>query len=213
MIDRSLTIDDRADNHGEPAHAADLHTESLQQRVHRLEDAVAALQDTHIMEDRVTERVLGKVSRAKDLEGTGIVEAERRTAPPATVAHPSIAQPVATAAPSVTARTAWVAVEVFRDIRTGVAMFFDPRYRVSWGAYFAMLLLFYVLVSHWLWSLWAGIPLLGLVSVPLGFPVVGAILDKALGLVFALFAFTRLAREMRRYQAAIAGQATRYSSY
>jgi hypothetical protein len=215
MIDRSLTIEDPANNHGDPPnHLA----ESLEQRIHRLEDAVAALQDTQIMEERIMERVIGKVRTKKDVDGTGIVEAERRTAAPRTPVPQAVATPVPPApsppppAPSVAGKRSWVIIEVFRDIRTGLGMFFDPRYRASWSAYISLMILAYVLVSHWLWSLWAGVPLLGLLSVPIGIPVVGAILDKAVGLVFALFAFKCLAREMHRYKEAISGRPT-YSRY
>jgi hypothetical protein len=214
MIERSLTIEDPASTHGEPpAEPPDHLAESLEQRVHRLEDAVAALQDTQIMEERITERVLGRVGRKKELDGAGIVEAERRTAPPLPSAPPAAAPPPPLPAPEITPRPGWVIVEVFRDIRTGLGMFFDARYRVSWGAYFSLLILIYVLVSHWLWSLWAGIPLFGLLAGPLSVAVLGPILDKALGLFLALFAFKCLAREMRRYKEAIAGRPTTYSRY
>ncbi len=36
--------------------------ESLEQRVHRLEDAVAAMQDTRLLEERVAERVKERVN-------------------------------------------------------------------------------------------------------------------------------------------------------
>jgi hypothetical protein len=216
MIERSLTIEDPAPHRGEPppADGPDHLAESLEQRVHRLEDAVAALQDTQIMEERITERVLGKVSHRKQVDGTGIVEAERRTAPIPTPVPQATLPPVPpTPAPVLSTKPSWVVVEAFRDIRMAVAMFFDSRHRVSWGAYFALAILAYVLVSDWLWALWAGVPLLGLLSGVLSLKVIGPILDKALGLLFALFAFKRLARETRRYKESIAGQSATYSRY
>ena len=44
----------------EPEHAV---TESVEQRLRRLEDAVAALQDTAVMEDRVAARVVRQIDR------------------------------------------------------------------------------------------------------------------------------------------------------
>src|SRR5262245_22596491 len=42
---------------------------ALEGRVHRLEEAVAALQDTHLMEERIVEKLRGEALRGEALHG------------------------------------------------------------------------------------------------------------------------------------------------
>jgi hypothetical protein len=212
MIDRGAMIDDAAAGHGEPPMDVPGHApESLEQRVHRLEDAVAALQDTQLMEERITERVMDRVHGREAPAPTAVTAALRRTPEPAPESNPSAPEPTPepSAAPA-SVRRSWLIVEVFRELKTMIGMFFDTRYRVSWSALFALMLLAYVLVSQWLWTLWAGIPVLGFVSTVMNIGFVGTILDKAVDLIFALFAYKTLSREMVRYRAAIAGPASNH---
>jgi hypothetical protein len=204
MLDRAAMIDDPA------ASPRDGHApESLEQRVHRLEDAVAALQDTQLMEERITERVVGRLHRPDGPAHTGIVDAERRTPTPAVNAGATLPEPAAdsSAAPL---RRPWLIVEVFREIRIMIGMFFDSRYRVSWSAVFALMLLAYILVSQWLWTLVGGVPVIGVLTTAMNLGFVGQILDKAVDLILALFAYKTLSREMARYRAALAGPAAHY---
>jgi hypothetical protein len=166
-------------------------SETLEQRVHRLEDAVAALQDTHLMEERITDRLAHRLSRDHTADSTGIRDAERRTSPPAS--RPSSPAPEAVAVPvsSFAAKSSWMLVEVLSELRAMVAMFFDTRFRVGWGAYLSVLVLVFVLISGWI------LPLSHL-------PVVGEPLDKAIGLILALFAYRRLHREVNRYREMLA---------
>jgi hypothetical protein len=110
---------------------------------------------------------------------------------------------VETPPPSVAPRPPWAIVEVVRDVRTAFAMFFDSRYRTSWSAFFALMLLAYVLVSHYLWALWAAVPFFGVLSGVMQITFIGPLLDKAIGLLLALYAFKILGREMARYREAI----------
>jgi hypothetical protein len=201
MAKRRTAIDEpEAAGAGPHADGSDHSGETLEQRVHRLEDAVAALQDTHIMEERITEQVIGRVGRPAGPAATGIIDANQ---------HPAAAQapdgtapaeaPAAAPAPEPPPRS-WAFVETFRDIRTAFRMFFDHRYRASWSAYLALMILAYVLVSQWLWTLWGVVPLIGLLAGPMHLTFIGTILDKAVGLVLALFAFKLLHRELRRYR-------------
>ena len=195
MIDRGAMVDDPGSLPGEPHNTNGPHHsgETLEQRVHRLEDAVAALQDTQIMEDRVCERVMGKMGRILPPDAAGIIEAERRGYPPAGDAPPAEEPPPGSPPlPPAVTRSAWLVVEVFRELRTIIRMFFDPRFRVSWSAVFALMILAAILVSQWLPQPWMIIP------------VIGPVLDKVVGLILALFAYKILSREMRRYQEAVA---------
>ncbi len=201
MIDHEAMIADPA---GEaPPENHDHAAETLEQRVHRLEDAVAALQDMQLVEERITERVIDRMQHKPAPASTGIIDAGRH--PPAAAADPprTEAPRNPTPAPAAAPRRAWLLVEVFREMRTLVGMFFDSRYRVSWSAFFALMVLAYILVSHYLWKLWLAVPVLGLLSIPMDFPFIGPLLDKAVDLVLALFAYKTLSREMARYKEAI----------
>jgi hypothetical protein len=216
MTNRGAMIDDPAAGSGEMrADMADCTPESLEQRVHRLEDAVAALQDTHFMEERITDRVMDRLHHQQELPATGVIAAERRTRAPARDAALPDMEATTEPRPAHQAprRRPWVIMEVFRELKTMIGMFFDTRYRVSWSAYFALMVLAYVLVSTWLWTLWAGIPVLGLLSGVMKVEFVGGILDKAVDLILALFAYKILSREVFRYRAAVAGPTANDPSY
>jgi hypothetical protein len=188
MIDRGPMIEDPATPPEEPPRGLPKRTsESLEQRVDRLEDAVAALQDTHLMEERIMDRVVHRLNRDHAGDSIGIVDAERRTSPPPRESEESSPEAPPRPVPSVAAKPAWLFVETLAELRAMVAMFFDTRFRVGWGAYFSVLVLAFVLVSSWL------LPFSHL-------PVVGGPLDKAVGLILALFAYKRLHREVTRYR-------------
>jgi hypothetical protein len=178
--------------------------ESLEQRVHRLEDAVAALQDTQLIEERVTERVVGRMHQKPVSASTGIIDAQR-LAHASTGPALSAGSEVAGESRPVNTRRSWVIVEGLRELRTMFRMFFDSRYRVSWSAFFALMVLAYILVSKWLWSLWGAVPILGLLTGPMHLTFIGEILDKSVDLILALFAYKTLSREMRRYRETISG--------
>jgi hypothetical protein len=214
MVDRNAMIDDPATGQGEvPADGQSL-PETLEQRVHRLEDAVAALQDTKLIEERVAERVMGRMNRKRSKSSTAIVNAERLAQTPAGpgLAPGGEAHADAQAIPSLNAKRPWLIVEVCHELRTMFRMFFDPRYRVSWSAFFALMVLAYILVSKWLWSLWGAVPILGLLTEPMHLTFIGEILDKTVDLILALFAYKTLSREMRRYREAISGQSSPYEN-
>jgi hypothetical protein len=165
--------------------------ETLEQRVHRLEDAVAALQDTQVIEERIIDRVVVRLNQEPMANTTHIKGAERRTPRPA--ANPPAADraPPAQPVPTLTMQSSWLVLEILSELRAMVRMFFDIRFRVGWGAYLAVLVIAFILVSGWL------MPLAGL-------PIVGAPLDKVVDLLLALFAYKRLHREVTRYREVMA---------
>jgi hypothetical protein len=205
MVDRNAMIDEAAGVHAEAADNGHYPQETLEQRVHRLEDAVAALQDMQLVEERITERVLERVHAKPDSLSTGIVDAQQ-------LAHPSTGpallagSEMAADSPrvrNISGGRSWVIVEAFRELRIMFRMFFDSRYRVSWSAFFALMVLAYILVSKWLWSLWGAVPILGMLTGPMHLTFIGEILDKAVDLILALLAYKTLSREMRRYRETI----------
>jgi hypothetical protein len=202
MAKRRGVVDEPGPSVGETTgNGLDQAGENLEQRVHRLEDAVAALQDTHTMEERITERILGRVAGPAGNETTGIFDADQHPHQPASpdthTPEPSPVTPPAATGPN---QQPWVILGTLREIRTTFRMFFDHRYRASWSAYFALMILAYVLVSQWLWSLWGVIPFIGLLAGPMHVTFIGTILDKAVDLVLALYAFKVLHRELLRYR-------------
>jgi hypothetical protein len=108
---------------------------SLEQRVQRLEEAVAALQESKPVE----------VPQVK----AGSPPLEDRPPPP----RPD---PPISAAP---VRPAWLLVDIINEARCMVRMFFDIHYRMAWYTRIAVVLvLVMILVSH-LWLGW--VPFLG----------------------------------------------------
>jgi hypothetical protein len=176
--------------------------EDLEQRVHRLEDAVAALQDTRGVEDRVVERVSRRLNRkatqaAADATG-GLANATRQLLPAAVDAirnqadHAEAhAQASASAAPP---HPPWILTEAYADARAMVRMYFDPRYRASWMARAIPLILLAAIVTSWIW-----LPGTMIIYSPLM-----TIIDKIVDLVLAFLAFKILSREVHRYRQTIA---------
>src|SRR5262249_32160740 len=156
-------VDDPAAAHEElPRDVPDRTAETLEQRVHRLEDAVAALQDTHLMEDRIIDRVVHRLNRGPAKDATGIVDAERRTTAPPPSPHGPAPEPPAAGLPqpSLSVKPGWLFVEVFSELRAMIGMFFDYRFRPAWGAYVSIIVIIAVLVSHW-WLPLSNVPVVG----------------------------------------------------
>ncbi len=164
--------------------------EAIEQRVHRLEDAVAALQDTSQLEDRLTERVTERIRHSAPVaqEPAGaIVEAHRPFVPRALAWVRSQTTPAGGAASAV--RQSWLLVDAVTEARAMFHMFVDPRYRMGWGARgLSVGLLVLILLSYWV------IPGTGL-------PLVGYFLNKVLDLILAFILYKILSRESRRYRA------------
>src|SRR6059058_2421422 len=141
--------------------------EALEQRVRRLEDAVAAIQDTQIMEDRVVERVVQRVEHApfaplREAPGL-IVGAARMLMPKMIDAVPGDGTAAAVAdgaAPAADpAQTPWLVVGVLRELRWMLRMLTDYRYRMSWTGRIVLVAAISIGVLSWL--LLSGLPLLG----------------------------------------------------
>jgi hypothetical protein len=162
--------------------------EAIEQRVHRLEDAVAALQDTSQLEDRLTERVTERIRHSAPVaqEPAGaIVEAHQPFVPRA-LAWVRSQAPAGGAAAAV--RHSWLLVDAVTEARAMFHMFVDPRYRMGWGVRgLTAGLLVLIMLTGW-------IPGTGL-------PLVGFLLNKVLDLILAFILYKILSRESRRYRA------------
>jgi hypothetical protein len=153
--------------------------EALEQRVHCLESAVAAFQDTRQLEDRLVERVLVRLPPPAEKPSAITLDMRRATLP---AARPAVTR----TDPNV---QTWLPLEIFQDARAILRMFFDYRYRTSrWVGVISIGVMAGLLVS---WFLISYIPLAG--------PILSRIVD--LVLLFVLFKI--LTREARRYRSMI----------
>src|SRR5438270_6557926 len=174
--------------------------EPVEQRLRRLEDAVAALQDTAVMEDRVVARVVrqidGKALDRSPMDGLRdtaglIVDAGRMLLPKPVEALPPHEPPPAAdgaAAPPPSPKPSWLAWEVVHEARTLYAMFRDPRYRFSWAARVVPLAAFVIAVLSW-------------ILIGGRFFYLGDWFDKAVDLVLAAIVLKVYGRELVRYRA------------
>ncbi len=182
--------------------------EELEQRLQRLEDVVASLCDTQVLEERVRDRVLEQL-RA-DIEELKKQRGEKQqvdTKPDgeaAPKAEPQIAQQIAQPPVAALAGPGRQPVppppepmrsllrEFSWELRTLFQMVRDPFYRLSWSARLVLLLP----ATYILWSM--------LFSFPEGIPIIGPPLRFILSFVIAYgtayVVFKVFARELRRYR-------------
>jgi hypothetical protein len=173
--------------------------ESLELRVRRLEDAVAALQDTSLMEERITRRLLDRVPLPTLAAPPQIIEAPRPLPRPVVEfladydvpTHPA-APPPAPPMPGFGPPT-WLPIEMWREFKAMMQMHFDPRYRMTrTGKYVPWLLVGLMIFSGYLFNGWVSIPF------------VSPLADKLFVVFAAVLAYKILSREVDRYHEHIA---------
>src|SRR5437016_3049343 len=104
------------------------HPTEVEQRLRRLESAVAALQDTQLMEERVADRVMQKSKRSP-------LTALRDTATVVVDAGKALV-PTASKTTSGSDKSGWLLVDLWCEIRTFGTMLFDHRYPFSYAGRF-----------------------------------------------------------------------------
>jgi hypothetical protein len=170
----------------------------LEQRVHRLEDAVAALQDTRQLEERLAERVTERVSRDPrllDRDPPGLVIEARRHLLPAAIGMmraSTDSSQQGSGASADSPRQPWLLFDALTEARAMFRMFVDPRYRMGRWIWLASVGLFAAILTSWIW-------LPGTSILP---SAVGTVLIKTVDLVLAFVLYKILSREARRYRAA-----------
>jgi hypothetical protein len=206
MSNRGARTDDPvalADRGVEENSAAQM--QALAQRVGRLEDAVAGLQDTRMLEERVVARVgerLQHTTSAQPRDSAGLlIEAGRRWLPTAIEtlrSQPSTVEGVARLVAPPPARRHWLVFDLYDELRTIFAMLRDLRYRpyLSWTACLAPPLLLIAILTSGYW----------LRLLPGGSLIADTPIDKLLDFILGLFVYKILAREARRYQAMVKGE-------
>jgi hypothetical protein len=174
--------------------------EALEQRVRRLENAVAALQDTQLMEDRVVERVVHRLDHAQLPlhESSGlIVDAARMLLPKTVEAVPEAGTApqedngAPAAAATAAARPTWLLLEVFREFRAILRMLTDYRYRMTWTGRIVPLVA--LGIAFFSWVLIGG-----------RFLYLGDVIDKAIDVVLAVVVYKVYTREVHRYHELLA---------
>lgn len=167
----------------EPLPPAPPELDALERRVAHLEDAVAALQDTAALEDRLATRVSERVQRVPASSGV-LIEVGRRLLPafePATAGG-------ATAAP---AGRGWLFTDLYTELRAIFWMYLDRRYRVGWTCRLLPAVFLCAIFMSW-WILGHGIP------------IIGPFLDKAFDVALVIVTYKVLSRGAQRYRAALA---------
>jgi hypothetical protein len=181
---------------------------SLEQRVRRLEEALAALQDTRQLEERVVERITRAAPAAQPVATPAapapapapdsanlLLDAGKRLLPSAVgvfqaEAHAADAQ-VRAGGP--TTRPAWFLVDAYAEVRAMVHMYVDRRYRMTWVGRVVPWVLLAALLTSWIW--FPGLSTAFNIS-----QFLGLMLMKPVDLVLAFFFFRILSREARRYR-------------
>jgi hypothetical protein len=156
------------------------HPTDVEQRLRRLETAVAALQDTQLMEERVAERIAQKTKRSplnalRDT-ATVIVDASKALVPTGSASSTSNAPP--------TDKTGWLLIDLWSEVRTFGKMLFDHRYPFSYAGRFGPVIIACAYVFSWMF---------------LG-GIVGSILERLIDIVLAFVLYKIMSREVQRYR-------------
>jgi hypothetical protein len=180
--------------------AANGKPEPLEVRLRRLESALAAMQDTKLMEERLMERVVSRMDQPMPPQATlappdgstqgmpagMMVEAGKALLPGAMRVFSSelrsATNPASGQSNSILAPENWLLTDVIYDVRTCVAMYFDYRYRTTWSA--KLVPAFLLLIIIWV-IIWPPFPLFNYILPPILFLVI----------------FKALMREAARYRA------------
>jgi hypothetical protein len=168
---------------------------ALEDRLQRLEDALAILQDTRRLEERIVERVSKRLKKDKspgNQDPVGVVSGpaqENSVGPPLLLPLPE-----SSASGGSFLRRPWVVFEAYDEARAILRMFFDSRYRATWVGRFVPPLILVAIMTSWLW-------LPGTSILP---SFIATLIDKVVDLLLAFAAFKILSREAHRYRAVIA---------
>ena len=190
MSDGATTTDDPESLSADSSrNGSDTVPPTLEERVNRLEGAVAILQDTQQLEERVVERL-------SDRFNSSAAHAIRADLAPI-AAHSPEASPTAVDGPAAIpeatrvyepVRKPWLLWDAYAEARVMILMYVDPRYRLTWMTRFLPLGLLALILTSWFWLPGSSVP------------IMGTLFDKALDLVLAFLLFKVLSREARRYR-------------
>lgn len=169
--------------------------EELEDRVYKLETAVAKPDSPPLTEDAVADRVIAKLSALAG-EPRSLPESDRilvldSTGHPATVAVPpppqgAVLHPPEPADP---ARQTWFLTQLAAEVGLTFRMYSDPRYRVSRITQFALPGIALILIfNYYFFAQWVSIPFLS--------PIV----ERLLAVFLVIVGYKLLTRELTRYR-------------
>jgi hypothetical protein len=164
----------------------------LEERIHKLETALAERSTRVLTEDAVADRVIAKLSTAAGLPQTPdtsdrvlVLASSHEEVPPppkGAVLHP----PETTIDPS---QRTWFLTQLIAEFRLAIRMYFDPRYRISRTAQFALpAIAVLVLVNYFLFS--------ALINIAILSPIAERLLDVML----CVIGYKLIIRELSRYR-------------
>jgi hypothetical protein len=182
-----------------------------EERLRRIEDAIAAMQDQQAIEERLLERLLNRVSPGA-AAGSRLPEVDPHPVPLPPASHQPSHQPsqpvallesvipdtpasklVKTAVYARQQASGWLIVDMLRDLYDIGRMYFDNRYRVSRNAKVVPMVVLIVMMLSYLYFTF---------MVPL--PIINTICDKILNVFLILYLYRYLSREAERYRNTIA---------
>src|SRR5262245_2255685 len=109
-------------------------SDSTDDRLRRLENAIAAMQDTNLMEQRLLERVSERLhtSAAPPAgESNAIMEAGKFMTRAIGSQFNAATSPTASSSGSLFSARTWIVTDIIQEVRTFFVMYFDYRYQVS----------------------------------------------------------------------------------
>ncbi|HEY7156025.1 MAG TPA: hypothetical protein VH575_18825 [Gemmataceae bacterium] len=165
---------------------------SLEQRVRRLEDALAQLQEQHGIETRIVAHPPASPPAAPAMPAStaALFDAGKRLL--GAVAHPAANAAGSTAASSPSAGSGgilWLLWDTWAEARAIVRMFVDPRYHLPWSSRAIPIVLLALILTSKYWMPGSSIPFLG-----------DWLLVKLVDLLLAFLLFKWLGHEARRYR-------------
>ncbi|MFO0852623.1 MAG: hypothetical protein U0871_29285 [Gemmataceae bacterium] len=156
--------------------------ETVDDRLRRLEQALATMQNTAVVEDVVAERVVARLTSTYD---AGLMPALTEAVLPAMAAQ----------AADAAAGGFWTRLQVFKELRLMARMYLDPRYRLSRTGQFGVPIVVGLMFLNYLTFNWV-------IAIPL-LPFVGTLAERTVLVVLAVVLYKVLAREAARYEAVL----------
>jgi hypothetical protein len=163
----------------------------LEERVRKLETALAERGTPALMEETVADRVIAKLSAAASPHSPVgsdrvLVLASTHDAPPPPPKG-AVLRPPQTSTDL--GRHTWFLSQLGAEIRLAVHMYFDPRYRISRTTQFALPgIALILLFNYFFFTMWASIAF------------VSPFAERLLDVVFCVIGYKLLTRELGRYR-------------
>jgi len=175
--------------------------ESMESRIRRLEAAIAAMQDTRLMEERVVDKVVSRIDQPQ------APPAPQQAAPAGAPTDSSAAMlpemmhsvgsqldamtsPAASSDGSLFSAKTWLLTDIIQEVRTFFTLYFDFRYKTTLAAKIVPPVAFVLFVLSW--TVMHG-----------SMPFIGSVFDYVFDFVLAIVVYKTLQREAARYRAAV----------